>query len=627
MEKNYWSRLGAQRRVSRRSVMRGAGVAAAGITGAALIGCGSDDEETAAPSGGSAATAQATSALSTVVATQAAAATSTQTSVAAVATTAAAVDPYPNATRGGTIVGNWVQDPPTIDPYGNLSYLSKYPSLFSVSRLFRNGTAEGTSPYNLGPEPDLAESAETEDAMTWIVKLKQGVKFHNKAPVNEREVTSADVVSSWAKLVADESPNKDTVPNIDSCEAIDDYTLKFVCGAPSATFIDTLGDPNALHVQPIEGHNGGFDPAKEIIGSGPWIFEKYEPSVDFEFTRNPNWHGSQSPMGSKFSAPFGDKFHWISVPEYQNRLAQLKAGNVHYTGVSSSDVLPTKDEMPGLQWFGARPALMSFLYFSNNELDTNPVWSDARFRQATSMAQHRDDITELGYETEAMIKAGVGSREDLVRWNNLVPAGFEKWWLNPTDPKMGAAGDTFKYNPAEAAKLIAATGYDGSNIKFQYYPYGGTGGTFNKIGEAVQAYLTAVGITTEIEHQDYSSQYITQTFTGNFSGIAWGYETPFPEVGGYFPRMFGDNARNHGRIKDARISELDALQAAEADYETRREYIYEIQKINAENMYYVPGQAGAGVGWTGVGEGVGGYRVWKSYGFGTEVAPWLYLKA
>ena len=54
--------------------MRGAGVAAAGITGAALIGCGSDDEETttAAPSGGSAATAQATSALSTVVATQAA---------------------------------------------------------------------------------------------------------------------------------------------------------------------------------------------------------------------------------------------------------------------------------------------------------------------------------------------------------------------------------------------------------------------------------------------------------------------------------------------------------------------------------------------------------------------------
>ena len=609
--------------------MRGAGVAAAGITGAALIGCGSDDEETttAAPSGGSAATAQATSALSTVVATQAAAATSTQTSVAAVATTAAAVDPYPNVNRGGTVVGTWVQDPPTIDPYGNLSYLSKYPSLFSVSRLFRNGTAEGVSPYNLGPEPDLAESAETEDAMTWIVKLKQGVKFHNKAPVNEREVTTADVVSSWAKLVADESPNKDTVPNIDSCEAIDDYTLKFVCGAPSATFIDTLGDPNALHVQPVEAHNGGFDPAKEIIGSGPWIFESYEPSVDFMFSRNPNWHGSQSPMGSKFSAPFGDKFHWISVPEYQNRLAQLKAGNVHYTGVSSSDVLPTKDEMPGLQWYGARPALMSFLYFSNNELDTNPVWSDARFRQATSMAQHRDDITELGYETEAMIKAGVGTREDLVRWNNLVPAGFEKWWLNPTDPKMGAAGDTFKYNPAEAAKLVSAAGYDGSNIKFQYYPYGGTGGTFNKIGEAVQAYLTAVGITTEIEHQDYSSQYITQTFTGNFSGIAWGYETPFPEVGGYFPRMFGDNARNHGRIKDARISELDALQAAEADYETRREYIYEIQKINAENMYYVPGQAGAGVGWTGVTENLGGYRVWKSYGFGTEVAPWLYLKS
>lgn len=627
MEKNYWSRLGTERRVSRRSVMRGAGVAAAGITGAALIGCGGSDEEVVA-SGGSAATAAATQALAQVTETQAAAATSTQTSVAAVATTAASVDPYPGVKRGGTLVGSWVQDPPTIDPYGNLSYLAKYPSSFSVSRLFMNGTGEGQSPYNLGPVPDLAESAETTDAMTWIVKLKQGVKFHNKAPVYEREVTSADVVSSWNKLVADESPNKDTVPNIDSCEAIDDYTLKFVCGAPSATFIDTLGDPNALWVQPVEGHNGGFDPAKEIIGSGPFVFESYEPSVDFEFSRNPNWHGSQSPMGSKFSAPFVDKFHWISVPEYQNRLAQLKAGNLHYlNSINANDVIPTKAEMPGLQWYGARPALMSFLYFSNNELDANPVWSDVRFRRATSMAQHRDDITELGYEVEAMVKAGVGSKEDLLKWNNLIPAGFEKWWLNPTDPKMGKAGDDFKYNPAEAAKLLQATGYDGSEITFQYYPYGGTGGTFNKIGEAVQAYLTAIGLKTEIEHQDYSSQYITQTFTGNFSGIAWGYETPFPEVGGYFPRMFGDNARNHGRVKDARISELDALQAAEADYEQRREYIHEIQKINAENMYYVPGQAGAGVGWTGAVEGLGGYRIWKSYGMGAEATAWMWLKS
>jgi peptide/nickel transport system substrate-binding protein len=627
MEKSYWSRLGTQRRVSRRSVMRGAGVAAAGITGAALIGCGGSDEEVVA-SGGSAATAAATQALAQVTETQAAAATSTQTSVAAVATTAASIDPYPGVKRGGKLVGSWIQDPPTIDPYGNLSYLAKYPSSFSVSRLFMNGTGEGQSPYNLGPVPDLAESAETTDAVTWIVKLKQGVKFHNKAPVYEREVTSADVVSSWNKLIADESPNKDTVPNIDSCEAIDDYTLKFVCGAPSATFIDTMGDPNALWVQPVEGHNGGFDPAQEIIGSGPFIFESYEPSVDFKFSRNPNWHGSLSPMGSKFSAPFVDEFHWISVPEYQNRLAQLKAGNLHYlNSINANDVIPTKAEMPGLQWFGARPALMSFLYFSNNELDANPVWSDVRFRRATSMAQNRDDITELGYEVEAMVKAGVGSKEDLLRWNNLIPAGFEKWWLNPTDPKMGKAGNDFKYNPAEAAKLLQATGYDGSEIKFQYYPYGGTGGTFNKIGEAVQAYLTAVGLKTEIEHQDYASQYITQTFTGNFSGIAWGYETPFPEVGGYFPRMFGDNARNHGRIKDARISELDALQAAESDYEQRREYIHEIQKINAENMYYVPGQAGAGVNWTGTVESSGGYRVWKSYGQGAENTAWMWLKS
>ena len=63
------------------------------------------------------------------------------------------------------------------------------------------------------------------------------------------------------------------------------------------------------------------------------------------------------------------------------------------------------------------------------------------------------------------------------------------------------------------------------------------------------------------------------------------------------------------------------------NYEQRREYIHEIQKINAENMYYVPGQAGAGVGWTGAVEGLGGYRIWKSYGMGDEATAWMWLKS
>ncbi|HXJ82570.1 MAG TPA: ABC transporter substrate-binding protein, partial [Candidatus Methylomirabilis sp.] len=41
--------------------------------------------------------------------------------------------------------------------------------------------------------PDLAESWEQKDDVTYSFRLRQGVKFHNVPPVNGRELTSEDV--------------------------------------------------------------------------------------------------------------------------------------------------------------------------------------------------------------------------------------------------------------------------------------------------------------------------------------------------------------------------------------------------------------------------------------------------
>ncbi|MBM4411108.1 MAG: hypothetical protein FJ037_07280, partial [Chloroflexi bacterium] len=61
MADNYWTSL-ATHRVSRRSALRGAAVGVAGLSGAALIGCGGDKKEEAKPAAskaGGAATAAA----------------------------------------------------------------------------------------------------------------------------------------------------------------------------------------------------------------------------------------------------------------------------------------------------------------------------------------------------------------------------------------------------------------------------------------------------------------------------------------------------------------------------------------------------------------------------------------
>ena len=46
----------------------------------------------------------------------------------------------------------------------------------------------------------LAESWEMVDPSTWIFRLRQGVKFHNRPPVNGREMTAEDVKYSYELL-------------------------------------------------------------------------------------------------------------------------------------------------------------------------------------------------------------------------------------------------------------------------------------------------------------------------------------------------------------------------------------------------------------------------------------------
>lgn len=586
-ERNYWSRA-SRDGVSRRTVLRGAGMAGAGLAGAALVGCGGDKNNKAAP----------------------AAATST---VAAASTQAAAADPFAGIKRGGILKGDLADDPVTIDPYANASFTAKGIAGYTYSRLYRVAARGDKNPYAVGTEPDVAQSAESTDGQNWTVRLKKGVKFHNVAPVNGRELTSEDVVFSWKRLTDEKGPNKDAAKDI-RLEAVDSHTLRFTLPKPAATFLDFIADSNLLWIQPKEA-GGGFDPKTQMIGSGPWVMSEYKPNVRFSFKKHPDYHDRPK--------PFADGVDLAIIPEEANRLSQFQAGNLHYVGVNADDVLQLRKDQPKVQWRGLLPALLSFFYFEKAETSPNAPWRDDRFRKAVSMTQDRNALTEAGYSVKKLQEAGL---DVSIRWNNLVPAGFAAWWLDPQGKDMGPAGEFFKFNKAEARKLLDASGYKGEKIPFIYsnniYRV-----PFDVLAEKTANYLRDGGINVDVQTQPYAEIYVPQTLRSNFKGIAFGYETPFPEVGSYFPRLFGDDPQNHGRIRDSKITELDSKQSVELNAEKRREYIWEIQRINANKMYYVPSQAGAGVGWTAYRPEVRGITQTRGYGGGTENLANFWLDA
>lgn len=593
MTEEYWTQYWRERR-SRRRFLGGAVATGAGAAGLALVGCGDDDDDDDGNGGGGGGIATPT--------------TGPQA-------TATPSDPFAGAKRGGTWKGDLTGDPPTIDPYGNLSFLTKGIAAYVYSRLFRYNTGPGVKQADLQPVGDLAESAEASpDGLVWTIKLKPNVKFHNVAPVNGRAITTEDVKFSWGLATAETNTNRTQVAFVDKVEFPDETTAKFTLKAPNAAFLDVLADANIFWIMPTES-DGGFDPTTQMIGSGPWILDAYQPSQSFKFKKNPEWHFNGFPLM--------DAVELLIIPEYANRLSQFRAGNTDATAVSSEDVVGLKKDMANIQLYGEVSQQLSFIFC---DPDPNSPWAkDPRVKQAISMAIDRAGIMDLGYNVKKLKAEGLDVSE---RWNNLIPAGMERFWLDPLSAAQGESKKYFEYNVAEAKKLLSAAGFANGFETVYQYTANRYGAAFNAIAEANIAFLNDIGIKTTTDVQDYSSKYITQTFVGNFKGIAFGLETPFPEGGNYPNRMFTDNPTNHSKIKDPELADLAAKQQRELDPAKRKELFFEIQRKNAEKMHYIPHNAGAGTGWAA-------YQGWVknidiqtipgAYSGATEELPYIWL--
>ncbi len=581
MNSEYWTR----KRQTRRRLLQGAGVGSLGFAAFSLVGCGDDDDD-----GGSGKIQLATP-------TPAAGATP--------------IDPFAGAKKGGTLKLDNSIDPPTIDPYGNVSVRTKTMANYVYSRLLKYKTGPQYKQGNVRPTGDLAEKVEASaDGLKYTFRLRQGIKFHNIAPLNGRALSIEDVRYSWGKATDVKNSNRGQLAFIDKVEYPDDRTVVMSLKAPNAAFLDVIADASLLYIVPTEAESG-FNMAKSMIGTGPWVFESYQPSIGFKFKRNPEWYETGFPLV--------DAIEITTIPDYANRVAQFQAGATDATALNAQDLTEVKKAVSAAQFGPDTSVGLSFIYFDSDP--SSPWAKDDRVRQAVSMCLDRDALTEVAFNVKAIKAAGIDAS---IKYNNVIPISVKRWWLDPQSPEHGETGKFFKYDVAEAKKLLSAAGYpDGFSTTYQYTG-NGYGLEHNQVAEAQIAMLQALGLKTTTDVQDYNSKYITQTFVGNFKGIAFGLETSFPEGSGYVLRLFTDDPNNHGRVKDPVLEKLAVQQQSELNEEKRRQIFHDIQRENAKHMYYVPSQAGAGTRWVGyqghVKNALEFYT--QGYGAGTELHPY-----
>jgi peptide/nickel transport system substrate-binding protein len=237
-------------RLSRRDFIRRATVVgiSAPVLGSILAACGSSGSSSSAPSGSSASAAGKPGAVIR----------------AGITTPAAAINPLTVADQGG------------------------------LDMLGQTGEYLCLSGQKLELKPVLATSwTPNAKADVWTFKIRQGVKFHNGAPLTADDVVytyqlhtnpkgSSAALSAFASVLKPAGVVK-----------VDANTVAFHLEAPNGNFpYLTSSDNYNMIILPK-----GYDPAKwesTFIGTGPFKLGSYTPKSGATFTRNESYWGTKA---------------------------------------------------------------------------------------------------------------------------------------------------------------------------------------------------------------------------------------------------------------------------------------------------------------------------------------------
>lgn len=224
--------------------------------------------------------------------------------------TAPAGTPQPGGTlRVGIIAPAGALNPLTVADEGGLAVLGQAGDYLTWSN------------DQLELEPRLAESWEpNEDGSVWTFKIRQGVTFHDGAPLTAEDVAytlnlNADPANEGNALSAFAG-----VLSPGGAKAVDDATVEVTLDAPNGNFPYLVSSDNYnLIILPND-----FDPTtweQTFTGTGPWTLDTFTPQQGVTFAKNANyWDTERQPLADSQEVRF--------YAEDQARVLAIQGGEV-----------------------------------------------------------------------------------------------------------------------------------------------------------------------------------------------------------------------------------------------------------------------------------------------------------
>ena len=379
----------------------------------------------------------------------------------------------------------------------------------------------------------LAESwTSSEDATVWTFALREGVTFHDGAPL-----TAAAVRDSLQRTIDLGLGAAFILAPIESMEVVDDLTITFNLSysAPldlimSAGFAAYIMSPNSL------GHDAAWFSSPNSAGTGPYMLESHDPASNTRLVRYDGYWGGWSD-GQIHTADF----RVVEDPVLAEQL--MRNGDADYTYQLPFEVYESLADTSGLDVHIAPSMTNLFGLLNHRRLSPE-------LREALVLSFPYDDIAASLYGGEA------------VRSRGMVP---QPVWGSHPDLELPET------DLDRAQELIEEAGAAGLSVVYSY-----DSGTLEQqqIGEVWKANLATIGVDLVLEPltfdarwakamadpegaQDIFTMFWFPTFVTPYDFLFSTFHSedePFFNLGYYANERF-----------DALIDEADAVSGADRD--------------------------------------------------------------
>ncbi|MER9457374.1 ABC transporter substrate-binding protein [Mesorhizobium sp. M0478] len=456
------------------------------------------------------------------------------------------------AAEGKVLKARGLLDLKTLDPgfYTGSNEIDVMACIYSKLTRYKPGSEWGW-------ELEAAEKVEQVDPTHIRFHLKKGIKFTG----GHGEITAKDVKFSFERVIKHNSPQKPDWGPLDHVEIEDDYTGVVVFKTPFVPVWNVAFPYGVGHivsedaVMKATGDGSSFG-MKPPAFSGPYVLADFKQSQHVLLTRNPDWLGPK---------PGFDEIRIVPINDDKTAERAYQAGDTDFTRISLDSLATFKSNPPADTKVEEHPSL--YYYWIGMNMD-HPKLKDINVRKAIQWAINVPQILDAAYAGQAEVATGT------------IPPGI----LGHRDKALvPPEGDL-----AKAKEFLEKAGVSDLTLTIDCLNESGS----STVAQTVQAQLSQLGITVEINVQDSGSFW---TLGMESEGDRWkemqlsvmGFSSvpdPYYATSWFVQAQVG--VWNWERFRSERFDELSAKAVTISDPNERAKLYYEMQDLMEESGAY-----------------------------------------